>query len=47
MGFARRVAHRLIFMDEGQIIEEGTPEAFFGAPKSPRTRQFLGKILSH
>jgi polar amino acid transport system ATP-binding protein len=47
MGFARRVAHRLIFMDEGQIIEEGTPEAFFGAPKSTRTQQFLGKILSH
>jgi polar amino acid transport system ATP-binding protein len=47
MGFARRVAHRLIFMDEGQIIEEGTPEAFFGAPKSPRAQQFLGKILSH
>jgi polar amino acid transport system ATP-binding protein len=47
MGFARRVAHRLIFMDEGEIIEEGSPEAFFGAPKSTRTRQFLGKILSH
>jgi polar amino acid transport system ATP-binding protein len=47
MGFARRVAHRLIFMDEGQIIEEGSPEAFFGAPKSPRAKQFLGKILSH
>jgi polar amino acid transport system ATP-binding protein len=47
MGFARRVAHGLIFMDEGQIIEEGSPEAFFGAPKSPRAKQFLGKILSH
>jgi polar amino acid transport system ATP-binding protein len=47
MGFARRVAHRLIFMDEGRIIEEGSPEAFFGAPKSPRAKQFLGKILSH
>jgi polar amino acid transport system ATP-binding protein len=46
MGFARRVAHRLIFMDEGEIIEEGSPEAFFGAPQSPRAKQFLGKILS-
>jgi ABC-type polar amino acid transport system ATPase subunit len=47
MGFARRVAQRLIFMDEGEIIEEGSPEAFFGAPRSPRAKQFLGKILSH
>jgi polar amino acid transport system ATP-binding protein len=47
MGFARRVAHRLIFMDEGEIIEEGSPEAFFDAPQSPRAKQFLGKILSH
>ena len=36
MGFARRVAHRVVFMDEGQIIEEGKPESFFGAPQSPR-----------
>ena len=47
MGFARRVAHRVVFMDEGQIIEEGKPEIFFGAPQSPRAQQFLGKILSH
>jgi polar amino acid transport system ATP-binding protein len=47
MGFARRVAHRLIFIDEGRIVEEGRPEVFFGAPKSTRTKQFLGKILSH
>ena len=47
MGFARRVAHRIVFMDEGQIIEEGQPETFFGAPQSPRAKQFLGKILSH
>jgi ABC-type polar amino acid transport system ATPase subunit len=47
MGFARRVAHRVAFMDEGQIIEENSPEAFFAAPKSERTRQFLSKILSH
>jgi ABC-type polar amino acid transport system ATPase subunit len=47
MGFARRVAHRVVFMDEGRIIEEGKPENFFGAPQSPRAKQFLGKILSH
>ena len=47
MGFARRVADRIVFMDEGQIIEEGKPESFFQAPVSPRTKQFLGKILSH
>ncbi len=47
MGFARRVAHRIIFMDEGQIIEEGEPETFFAAPKSERTRLFLSKILTH
>jgi ABC-type polar amino acid transport system ATPase subunit len=47
MGFARRVAHRVVFMDEGQIVEEGAPGAFFGAPQSERTRQFLSKILSH
>jgi polar amino acid transport system ATP-binding protein len=47
MGFARRVSHRVVFMDEGQIVEENGPEAFFAAPKSERTRQFLSKILSH
>jgi glutamate transport system ATP-binding protein len=47
MGFARRVAHRVVFMDEGEIIEEGQPESFFGAPHSPRAKQFLSKILSH
>jgi ABC-type polar amino acid transport system ATPase subunit len=47
MGFARRVAHRVIFMDEGQVIEQNEPEAFFAAPKSDRTKQFLSKILSH
>ena len=47
MGFARRVAHRVVFMDEGQLIEESNPETFFAAPKSPRTKQFLSKILSH
>ncbi len=47
MGFARRVAHRVVFMDEGQIVEEGDPAQFFAAPRSERTRQFLSKILSH
>ena len=47
MGFARRVAHRVIFMDGGQIVEEGDPQTFFSAPKSDRTRLFLSKILSH
>jgi len=47
MGFARRVAHRVIFMDEGMIIEADTPQTFFASPKSDRARQFLSKILSH
>ena len=47
MGFARRVAHRVVFMDEGQVIEEGTPQEFFAAPKSDRGKQFLSKILTH
>jgi ABC-type polar amino acid transport system ATPase subunit len=47
MGFARRVAHRVVFMDGGQLIEEGDPATFFAAPKSERTRLFLSKILSH
>jgi polar amino acid transport system ATP-binding protein len=47
MGFARRVAHRIIFMDEGRLIEEGNPQEFFDHPKEERTRAFLGKILVH
>ena len=47
MGFARRVAHRVIFMDEGQVVEQNEPRAFFEAPQSERTRQFLSKILTH
>ena len=47
MGFARRVAHRVVFMDQGQIIEANEPEKFFAAPESPRAKQFLSKILSH
>jgi glutamate transport system ATP-binding protein len=47
MGFARRVAHRVVFMDEGQVVEEAAPQAFFTAPRSDRGRQFLSKILTH
>jgi polar amino acid transport system ATP-binding protein len=47
MGFARRVAHRVIFMDEGIIVEADTPQTFFASPKSDRAQQFLSKILSH
>ena len=47
MGFARKVSHRIIFMDEGRIVEEGEPQAFFGHPKEERTRTFLSKILVH
>ena len=47
MGFARAVADRVIFMDEGQIVEENTPEAFFAAPRTDRGRDFLSKILGH
>ncbi len=45
MGFAREVADRVIFIDEGVIIEEGTPEELFGNPKHPRTQDFLNKVL--
>ena len=47
MGFARKVADRIVFMDEGRIVEEGPPEAFFARPANPRTQAFLGKILVH
>jgi len=47
MGFARRVAHRVIFMDEGRIVEAATPHDFFSAPRSDRAKDFLSKILSH
>jgi general L-amino acid transport system ATP-binding protein len=47
MGFARQVADRVIFMDEGQIVEQNEPEEFFNNPKSPRTKLFLSQILGH
>jgi len=47
MGFAKAVADRVIFMDEGQIVEQNTPHEFFENPKSDRTKDFLSKILGH
>ena len=47
MGFARKVANRVIFMDEGRIVEDCTKEDFFGSPRSERAQLFLSKILSH
>lgn len=47
MGFAREVADRVVFMDEGILVEENTPEEFFTNPKSERSKEFLSKILSH
>jgi ABC-type polar amino acid transport system ATPase subunit len=47
MGFARRVAHRVVFMDAGQIVEVQAPQTFFDAPHSERAKDFLSKILSH
>ncbi len=45
MGFAREVSTRVLFMDEGLIAEQGSPEQIFGSPRNPRTREFLGKVL--
>jgi glutamate/aspartate transport system ATP-binding protein len=47
MGFARKVAHRVIFMDSGKILEDAKKEEFFGTPRSERAQQFLSKILHH
>ncbi|KAB0493986.1 amino acid ABC transporter ATP-binding protein [Pseudomonas vancouverensis] len=47
MGFARRVADRIIFMDQGRIIEQARPDEFFDNPQHPRAREFLSQILSH
>ncbi len=47
MGLARSVADRVIFMDEGQIVEQNVPEEFFNHPKNDRTKDFLSKIISH
>ena len=47
MGFARNAAHRVVFMADGEIVEDATPKEFFSAPKSNRAKDFLGKILTH
>ncbi|MGH7381864.1 MAG: amino acid ABC transporter ATP-binding protein [Candidatus Methylomirabilales bacterium] len=47
MGFAKKVANRIIFIDEGRIVEEGPPDTFFSHPREERTRLFLSKILVH
>jgi polar amino acid transport system ATP-binding protein len=47
MGFAREVADRVIFMDEGVLVEENTPNEFFNNPQHDRSKEFLSKILSH
>ncbi|HOA67155.1 MAG TPA: amino acid ABC transporter ATP-binding protein, partial [Phycicoccus elongatus] len=47
MGFARKAAQRVVFLADGQIVEQATPEEFFTNPKSDRAKDFLGKILTH
>jgi glutamate/aspartate transport system ATP-binding protein len=47
MGFARKVAHRVVFMDRGEIVEDALKDDFFGKPRSERAQQFLSKILHH
>ena len=47
MGFANKVADRVIFMDQGVIVEEGPPADLFGSPREARTRAFLDKVLTH
>ena len=47
MGFAKAVAHRMVFMDDGQVVEAGTPEEIFTRPQEERTKLFLSQILSH
>ena len=47
MGFAKTVANRMVFMDEGRIVEEAPPDKFFNNPESDRTKLFLSQILNH
>ena len=47
MGFANRVADRVVFMDEGEVIEQADPGTFFNSPRNERTKLFLSQILSH
>jgi len=46
MGFARDIANRVLFLDDGQVLEEGPPEQIFTAPREPRTREFLQRIIN-
>ena len=47
MGFAKKVANRVVFMDQGEIVEDASKDEFFGSPRSDRAQQFLSKILTH
>jgi glutamate transport system ATP-binding protein len=47
MGFARKAANQVVFMDEGEIVERGTPSNFFDRPTTARAKDFLGKILAY
>jgi glutamate transport system ATP-binding protein len=47
MGFARRAANRVVFMADGEIVEDAAPDTFFSNPTSDRAKDFLGKILTH
>jgi len=47
MGFARKAANRVLFMSDGEIVEDSVPETFFTKPESSRAKDFLGKILTH
>jgi polar amino acid transport system ATP-binding protein len=47
MGFAREVANQVIFMDEGVIVEQGSPDQVIGSPREERTKRFLGQVLEH
>ncbi len=47
MGFAREVAHRVIFIDRGRVLEEGPPAQIFDTPREERTRSFLSRVLKH
>lgn len=47
MGFARNVANRVIFMDEGEVVEQNSPSEFFDNPQNERTKEFLSQILGH
>ena len=47
MGFARKAADRVVFMADGELVEQADPETFFTAPSSPRAKDFLSKIFTH